>query len=373
LLNDLIAKFATRLFFDLIDIRLIFAIKYMIMQYRQLGKSGLLVSELCLGTMSFGGHGYWEKIGGLEQNTAQRLVDVALDAGVNFFDTANVYSHGQSEEILGKTFKGKRDKVVVATKVRGRMSPEINDVGLSRRHILQSCERSLRRLGTDYIDIYIVHSFDFMTPLEETLSALNDLVHQGKVRYLGCSNYFAWQLMKALSISEKHNWEKFVSLQAYYSLVARDVEYELVPLCEDQGLGLTPWSPLAGGFLTGKYPRGGKGPKDARRSKEEQNFLQFDENRAYKILDEVKRIADARGVTPAQVSLNYLLRKPAVSSVIIGATKIEQLQDNLKSVTWQLSADEVRALDAVSELPRLYPKWMLESTRLDRDNPNIFL
>jgi len=348
-------------------------IKYMIMKYRQLGKSGLLVSELCLGTMSFGGHGYWEKIGGLDQNAAQRLVDIALDAGVNFFDTANVYSHGQSEEILGKTLKGKRDQVVIATKVRGRMSPEINDVGLSRRHIMQSCEKSLRRLGTDYIDLYIVHSFDFMTPLEETLSALNDLVHQGKVRYLGCSNYFAWQLMKALCISEKHNWEKFVSLQAYYSLVARDVEYELVPLCEDQGLGLTPWSPLAGGFLTGKYPRGGKGPKDARRSKEEQNFLQFDEDRAYKILDEVKRIADVRGVTPAQVSLNYLLRKPAVSSVIIGATKVEQLQDNLKTVTWQLSDEEVKSLDAVSELPRLYPKWMLEFTRLDRDNPNMLL
>jgi len=263
--------------------------------------------------------------------------------------------------------------VVLATKVRGRMSPEINDVGLSRRHIIQSCENSLRRLGTDYVDLYIVHSFDFMTPLEETLSALNDLVHQGKVRYLGCSNFHAWQLMKALSLSEKHHWEKFVSLQAYYSLVARDVELELVPLCEDQGLGVTPWSPLAGGFLTGKYPRGGKGPQDARRSKEEQNFIQLDEDRAYRILDEVKRVAENRGVTPAQVSLNYLLRKPAVSSVLIGATKPEQLEDNLKTVEWELAPEEVAALDAVSEPPRIYPRWMLEFTRQDRDNPAVIL
>lgn len=343
------------------------------MHYRQLGKSGVLVSELCLGAMSFGGRGYWEKIGGLEQSAAQRLVDMAMDAGVNFFDTADVYSYGQSEQMLGQALKGKRDKVVLATKVRGRMSPEINDVGLSRRHIVQSCENSLRRLDTDYIDLYIVHSFDFMTPLEETLSALNDLVHSGKVRYLGCSNFYAWQLMKALSISEKHHWEKFVSLQAYYSLVARDVELELVPLCEDQGLGLTPWSPLAGGFLTGKYPRGGKGPRDARRSKEDQNFIQLDEDRAYAILDEVQRIAAGRGVSAAQVALNYLLRKPAVSSVLIGATKPEQLEDNLKTVNWQLSEEEVKALDAVSEPPRFYPRWMLEFTKQDRDNPEMIL
>jgi len=343
------------------------------MEYRQLGKSGLLVSELCFGAMSFGAKGYWEKVGGLDQKSAQRLVDIAFDGGINFFDTADVYSYGQSEEILGRAIQGKRDKIVLATKVRGRMSPEINDVGLSRRHIIESCERSLKRLGTDYIDLYIVHSFDFMTPLEETLSALNDLVRQGKVRYIGCSNFFAWQIMKALSISEKNHFEKFVSLQAYYSLVARDVELEIVPLLEDQGLGLTTWSPLAGGFLTGKYPRGGKGPADARRSKEQQNFIQFDEDKAYAILDEVKRIADARGVTPAQVSLNYLLRKKAVSSVLIGATKPEQLEDNLKTVNWKLSDEEMKALDAVSPLPRIYPSWMLETTKLDRNNPAMIL
>jgi aryl-alcohol dehydrogenase-like predicted oxidoreductase len=253
------------------------------------------------------------------------------------------------------------------------MSPEINDVGLSRKHIIQSCENSLRRLGTDYIDLYIVHSFDFLTPLEETLSTLDDLVRQGKVRYLGCSNFFAWQIMKALALSEKHLWEKFISLQAHYSLVARDVEYELAPLCEDQGLGLTPWSPLAAGFLTGKYPRGGSGPADARRSKEDQNFLQLDEDKAYAILDVVQRIAVERNVSPAQVAINYLLRKSPVSSVIIGATKPEQLQDNIKSVDWTLSADEMRMLDEVSQPPRLYPKWMLDFTRLDRDNPNMLL
>lgn len=343
------------------------------MKYRQLGKSGLLVSELCFGTMSFGAKGYWEVVGGLDQVAAQRLVDTAIDGGINFFDTADVYSHGQSETILGQTLKGKRDKAVVATKVRGRMSNDINDVGLSRRHIIESCENSLRRLGTDYIDLYIVHSFDFTTPLEETLSALNDLVHQGKVRYLGCSNFFAWQLMKALSISERHHWEKFVSLQAHYSLLARDVEYELVPLCEDQGLGVTPWSPLAGGFLTGKYPRGQEKAQDGRRSREEQNFIQLDEDRAYAILDEVRAIAEARGVTPAQVSLNYLLCKSAVSSVLIGATKPEQLVDNIKTASWSLTLEEVARLDTASEPPRMYPKWMLNFTRLDRENPQMML
>lgn len=343
------------------------------MKYRQLGKSGLLVSELCFGAMSFGAKGYWEVVGGLDQPAAQRLVDIAIDGGINFFDTADVYSHGKSEEILGQSIKGKRDEVILATKVRGRMSPEINDVGLSRRHIIKSCEDSLRRLGTDHIDLYIVHSFDFMTPLEETLSALNDLVHQGKVRYLGCSNFFAWQLMKALSISERHHWEKFVSLQAHYSLISRDVEYELAPLCEDQGLGMTPWSPLSGGFLTGKYPRGSNALAEGRRSREQQNFLQFDDDRGYAILDEVQRIANDRGVTAAQVSLNYLLTKPVVSSVLVGATRPEQLEDNLKTVEWTLSDEEIRGLDEVSAPPRMYPKWMLDFTRLDRDNPEVFL
>jgi aryl-alcohol dehydrogenase-like predicted oxidoreductase len=343
------------------------------MEYRQLGKSGLLVSELSFGTMSYGADGYWEVVGGLDISEAQRLTDTAIDGGINFFDTADVYSHGRSEEILGKTIKGKRDQLVVATKVRGRMSKEINDVGLSRHHILRSCEDSLKRLGTDYIDLYIVHSFDFMTPLEETLSALNALVQQGKVRYLGCSNFFAWQLMKALAISESHHWEKFVSLQAHYSLITRDVEYELAALCEDQGLGLTPWSPLSAGFLTGKYPRGSKALEDGRRDREQQNFLQFDEDRGYAILGEVQGIAKERGVSAAQVSLNYLLRKPIVSSVLVGATKPEQLTDNLKTVEWSLTEDEVDRLNKASAPAPYYPKWMLEFTRNDRADPEFFL
>jgi aryl-alcohol dehydrogenase-like predicted oxidoreductase len=253
------------------------------------------------------------------------------------------------------------------------MSKEINDVGLSRHHILRSCEDSLKRLGTDYIDLYIVHSFDFMTPLEETLSALNALVQQGKVRYLGCSNFFAWQLMKALAISESHHWEKFVSLQAHYSLITRDVEYELAALCEDQGLGLTPWSPLSAGFLTGKYPRGSKALEDGRRDREQQNFLQFDEDRGYAILGEVQGIAKERGVSAAQVSLNYLLRKPIVSSVLVGATKPEQLTDNLKTVEWSLTEDEVDRLNKASAPAPYYPKWMLEFTRNDRADPEFFL
>lgn len=339
------------------------------MQYRQLGQSGLLVSELCLGTMSFGKQGYWEVIGGLEAGAAKRLVDIALDSGINFFDSADIYSRGQSEELLGQALKGRREKVILATKVRGRTGQDINDVGLSRRHIIHNCEASLKRLGTDYLDLYIVHSFDFMTPLEETLSTLNDLVHHGKVRYLGCSNYAAWQLMKALSISEKHHWESFVSLQAYYSLAARDAELELIPLCQDQGLGFTPWSPLAAGFLSGKYPRNAKGPSDARRSKEQHNFIPIDSDKGYAILDVVQRIATTRNVSAAQVAINYLLRKTVVSAIIIGATKPEQLQDNLKTTEWQLTTEEIAALDAVSAPPRLYPHWMLEVTRLDRENP----
>lgn len=343
------------------------------MQYRQLGKSGLLVSELSFGAMSYGAGGYWEVVGGLNISEAQRLTDIAIDGGINFFDTADVYSHGRSEEILGETVKDKRNQLVLATKVRGRMSKEINDVGLSRSHIIKSCEESLRCLGTDFIDLYIVHSFDFLTPLEETLSALNCLVQQGKVRYLGCSNFFAWQLMKALAISDRHHWEKFVSLQAHYSLITRDVEYELAPLCEDQGLGLTTWSPLSAGFLTGKYPRGSKALGDGRRDREQQNFLQFDEDRGYDILGEVQNIAKERDVSPAQVALNYLLRKQTVSSVLIGATKPQQLVDNLNTVTWSLTDDELNRLNQVSAPAPLYPKWMLDFTSRDRSDPQYFL
>ena len=343
------------------------------MKYRQLGKSGLMVSELCLGAMSFGGDGYWKVVGNLDYPASKKLVDMAIDAGVNFFDTADVYSHGQSEEILGKALKEKRNEVVLATKVRGRMSKDINDVGLSRKHIIESCNNSLKRLGTDYIDLYVMHSFDPITPLEETLGALSDLVHQGKVRYIGASNFSAWQLMKALAVSKENHFEKFVSLQAIYSLIAKDVEYELIPLLEDQGLGLTPWSPLGGGFLTGKYRKDKPMPEDSRRTREEeQNFIPIDLEKGYAIVETLEEIANNHNASIAQAALNYLLRKPVVSSVLVGATKPHQLEDILKTTEWEMSADEVSRLDELSKLNPIYPHWMLQFTYMDRTSSENF-
>ena len=343
------------------------------MKYRQLGKSGLMVSELCLGAMSFGGDGYWKVVGNLDYPASKKLVDMAIDAGVNFFDTADVYSHGQSEEILGKALKEKRNEIVLATKVRGRMSKDINDVGLSRKHIIESCNNSLKRLGTDYIDLYVMHSFDPITPLEETLGALSDLVHQGKVRYIGASNFSAWQLMKALAVSKENHFEKFVSLQAIYSLIAKDVEYELIPLLEDQGLGLTPWSPLGGGFLTGKYRKDKPMPEDSRRTREkEQNFIPIDLEKGYAIVETLEEIANNHNASIAQAALNYLLRKPVVSSVLVGATKPHQLEDILKTTEWEMSADEVSRLDELSKLNPIYPHWMLQFTYMDRTSSENF-
>lgn len=336
------------------------------MKMRFLGKSGLKVSELCFGTMTFGGRGYWTIVGQVDQKQADILTNTAIEAGVNFFDTADVYSHGWAEEILGKALGNRRKDVILATKVRGRMGPGPNEVGLSRHHILEECNSSLKRLGTDYIDLYQVHSFDFTTPLEETLRALDDLVRQGKVRYIGCSNFPGWQLMRALSISDKHNWERFVTLQAFYSLMARDLELEHVPLCLDQGLGILPWSPLGGGFLTGKYRRSKSRPQGARRSDPQSQFLQFDEEKGYDIIEELDRIAKNHNATVAQSALNYLLRKPGVTSVIIGAKTVEQLTDNLKTTDWEMTPEEVARLDALSQPPRVYPHWMLERTRQDR-------
>lgn len=336
------------------------------MKIRFLGKTGVKVSELCFGTMTFGGRGYWTIVGQVDQKQADILVNTALEAGVNFFDTADVYSLGWAEEILGKALGNRRKDVILATKVRGRMGPGPNEVGLSRHHILDGCNASLKRLGTDYIDLYQLHSFDFSTPLEETLRALDDLVRQGKVRYIGCSNFPAWQLMKALFVSEKHNWEKFVTLQALYSLIARDLELEFVPLCLDQGLGILPWSPLGAGFLTGKYRRGKPRPQGARRSEPQNQFLQFDEEKGYDIVEELDLIAKNHNATVAQSALNYLLRKPGVTSVIIGAKTIEQLTDNLKTTDWEMTPEEVSRLDALSQPPRVYPHWGLERTRQDR-------
>lgn len=336
------------------------------MRMRFLGNSGVKVSELCFGAMTFGGRGYWKSIGEVEQKEANELVGIALDGGINFFDTADVYSEGRAEEILGKALGNKRKDIVLATKVRGRVGNGPNDVGLSRLHIIEGCNASLKRLGTDYIDLYQVHSFDPYTPLEETLRALDDLVHQGKIRYFGVSNYTGWQLMKALHISEKYNLEKFITLQAYYSLVCRDLENELIPLSLDQKLGILVWSPLAGGFLTGKYRRGQARPEGARRSDPNNQFLQFDEEKGFDIVEELDKIAKNHNATIAQAALNYLLQKPGITSVILGAKKPEQLKDNLNTVEWKLTDEEMNRLDEISKPQSGYPYWMLERTVQDR-------
>ena len=333
---------------------------------RFLGNTGIKVSEICFGAMTFGGKGYWKYIGELEQKDANTLIKTALDGGVNFFDTADVYSEGLAEEMLGKALGNKRNEIILATKVRGRTGGGPNEVGLSRHHIVEGCNASLKRLGTGYIDLYQVHSFDPFTPLEETLRALDDLVRDGKVRYIGASNYTGWQLMKALAISDKQNLERFATLQAFYSLIARDLENELVPLSLDQKLGILPWSPLGGGFLTGKYRRGKKRPENARRTNPKDQFLQFDEEKGFDIVDELEKIAKNHNATITQAALNYLLRKPGVSSVIIGAKTKEQLEDNLKTSDWEMTTEEVNKLDELSEPPRVYPYWMIKRVIQDR-------
>ena len=336
------------------------------MKMRFMGNTGIKVSELCLGAMTFGGRGFWTIIGALEQKEATALVNQAIDGGINFFDTADVYSEGLAEEILGKALGTKRKDIVLATKVRGRTGKGPNDIGLSRLHIIESCNASLKRLGTDYIDLYQVHSFDPRTPQEETLRALDDLVRTGKVRYIGASNHTGWQLMKALAVSERQNLEKYVTLQAYYSLVARELENELVPLCLDQDLGILTWSPLGGGFLTGKYRRGKPRPEGARRTDPKNQFLQFDEEKGFAIVDELERIAGNHQATITQAALNYLLRKPGVSSAIIGARNGEQLSDTLRTTDWEMSPEEVKRLDELSKPPRIYPYWMLEGQLKER-------
>jgi aryl-alcohol dehydrogenase-like predicted oxidoreductase len=336
------------------------------MKMRFMGNTGIKVSEICFGTMTFGGKDSWAIIGSLGQKEATTLVNQTLEGGVNFFDTADVYSEGLAEEILGKALGTRRKDIVLATKVRGRTGKGPNDIGLSRLHIVESCNASLKRLGTDYIDLYQVHSFDPCTPQEETLRALDDLVRTGKARYIGASNYTGWQLMKALATSERQNLEKFVTLQAHYSLVARDLENELVPLCLDQNLGILTWSPLGGGFLTGKYRRGKPRPEGARRTNAKDQFLQFDEEKGYDIVDELEKIAGNHHATITQAALNYLLRKPGVSSVIIGARTGEQLADTLRTTDWEMTPEEVKRLDDLSKPPRVYPYWMLERNLQDR-------
>ncbi len=339
------------------------------MEYRTLGRSGLRVSVLTLGTMTFGGRGDFAAVGSTDVTQARRQVDQCLDTGVNLIDTADVYSGGLSEEIVGEVLAGRRDDVLVATKVRMPMGPGPNDAGLSRQHIIAGCEASLRRLRTDHIDLYQVHEWDGQTPLEETLEALRLLVTSGKVRYVGASNYTGWQLMKALGAADRTGLPRFVSEQIYYSLQARDAEYELIPAAVDQGLGVLVWSPLAGGLLSGKYRRGVRPPAGSRQLTDWNEPPVHDQERLYDTVEVLVEIGEQRGVSAAQVALAYLLGRPAVTSLVIGARTTEQLTDNLAAADLTLSAEERARLDAVSALPLLYPYWHQAKTASDRLSP----
>jgi aryl-alcohol dehydrogenase-like predicted oxidoreductase len=332
------------------------------MRYAKFGSTGLFVSELCLGTMTFGGEGaVWEHIGKLQQTEADTLIGRAIDGGINFIDTANVYSGGRSETITGtalKNLKVPRENVVVATKVFGETGTKaVNSRGLSRFHIMESVKASLRRLQLDYVDLYQVHGFDPATPIEETLRALDTLVQQGHVRYVGVSNWAAWQIMKALGISERLGLARFESLQAYYTIAGRDLEREIAPLLQSEGVGLMVWSPLAGGLLSGKYGRNVKAEEGSRRTTFD--FPPVDLERGYDCIDAMRGIAEAKGVSVAQIALAWLLHQRVVTTVIIGAKRIEQLEDNLAATSVRLTADELAQLDKVSALPLEYPGWML--------------
>ncbi len=338
------------------------------MEFATLGNTGLLVSKLCFGTMTFGdGSGLFKLIGAVGQAGADEVVRKSVDGGINFFDTADVYTEGQSEKILGQSLKNlgiARKDVVIATKVYGRVGPGRNDVGASRGHIMDGVEASLRRLQTDHIDLYQIHGNDSVTPVEETLRALDTLVQQGKVRFFGCSNWQAWKIAKALGISEFKNLARFDTLQAYYSIAGRDLEREIVPLLESEKVGLLVWSPLAGGLLSGKFSRANQKPADSRRT--DFDFPLVDKERTWKILDVMAPIAKAHECSPARLSLAWLLTKPVVTSVIIGAKRLDQLDDNLAAVKLKLTPDELRQLDDASALPPEYPGWMLPFQGADR-------
>jgi aryl-alcohol dehydrogenase-like predicted oxidoreductase len=331
------------------------------MKYRLLGQTGLYVSELCLGTMTFGSAGFWEIMGGLDQAAVRAQVKYAFDRGVNFIDTANVYSLGQSEQLVGQAIRDlglPRDELVISTKATGIMNDLPNGRGQSRFHLMNAVDDSLRRLQLDHLDLYLLHGFDPLTPLEEALNTLNDLVRSGKVRYIGLCNMAAWQIMKGLAISEKRGWSRFAAVQAYYTIAGRDLEREVVPLIRDQGLGLMVWSPLAGGLLTGKFSPDGKGPGDSRRSKFD--FPVVNKERAFRCVDAMRPLAEQRGVSVARIALAWLLAQETVTSVIIGARTIDQLKDNLEAAEVTLNAEELDTLDQVSLLPQEYPGWMME-------------
>ncbi|MCX6303774.1 MAG: aldo/keto reductase [Bacteroidetes bacterium] len=342
------------------------------MRYNILGNTGVLVSELCLGTMTFGGRGFWKPIGELPQDEVDQIVKTAIDHGINFIDTANVYSEGVSEIMTGKALQSlgiNRQEIFLATKVRGRMGPGTNQVGLSRLHIISSVDDSLARLGMSHIDMLYIHGVDPVTPLEETMRGLEDVVRAGKVRYIGISNHPAWMVMKANCHAEKMGWTKFVALQNYYSIAGRDIEREIVPMALAEGLGLMPWSPLAGGFLSGKFTRDKLKAGESRR--DEFDFPPIDKEKAYDIIDAMAEVGAQYQVSVAQVALAWMLRKPAVTSIIIGAKRKEQLLDNIAATGLQLSDDDMKKLDLISALVPEYPGWMVERQMAGRlpENP----
>ncbi|CAG4993198.1 1-deoxyxylulose-5-phosphate synthase YajO [Dyadobacter sp. CECT 9275] len=336
------------------------------MEYRQLGASGLRVPVLSFGTGTFGGTGnFFKAWGNTQVDEATRMVNLCLDAGLTLFDTANVYSQGLSEEILGKAITGLRDKVLLSTKATFKMGAGPNDFGSSRFHITKACEDSLKRLNTDYVDIYHMHGFDGITPVEETLSALNDLVQSGKVRYIACSNFSGWHLMKSLSVSERYGWSRYVAHQAHYSLLSREFEWELMPLALDQKVGTIVWSPLSAGRLGGKYRRGEPLPAEGRIAQGGGEGPAIPEDFFYHIIDTLDEIAVETEKTVAQVALNWVIQRPTVSNVVIGARNEEQLRQNLGAVGWKLSVDQIKRLDQASEKAPVYPYWH------QRKNPDL--
>jgi aryl-alcohol dehydrogenase-like predicted oxidoreductase len=340
------------------------------MEFRQLGGSGLKVPVLSLGTGTFGGgNEFFKEWGSTDVKEATRLVDVSIDAGVNLFDTADVYSQGLSEEILGKAIAGRRDNVLIATKATFKMGDGPNDIGSSRFHLIQACEASLRRLGTDYIDLYQLHGFDALTPVEEALRALDDLVTAGKVRYIGASNFSGWHLMKSLSVSDRYGWSRYASHQVYYSLVGRDYEWELMPLALDQKVGAVIWSPLGWGRLTGKIRRGQPMPKESRLQSPAMTGRgpQPPQEYLYRVVDALDEVGREVGKTVPQVALNWLLTRPSVSTVIVGARNEEQLKQNFGAVGWKLTAEQVKKLDAASAVEPSYPCWHQRSTFPERN------
>jgi len=337
------------------------------MKYNFLGNTGLVVSELCFGTMTFGGKGYWEAIGKIQQKEVNDLMKVVVDSGINFIDTANVYSFGESEKLLGQSIKDigiNRSELVIATKVRGRMGEGVNDMGLSRYHIFQSVDDSLKRFQLDHIDMLYVHGVDPKTSVEEIVRTLNDIVLTGKVRYIAICNWPAWMVMKAIGIAEKHGWNKFVGLQYFYSLSGRDIEREILPLAADQNLAVMPWSPLAGGFLSGKFTRNTEATGNSRR--DTFDFPPINKERAYDIVDVLAETGKQHGVSVAEVALAWVRQQQGITSTIIGAKNVDQLNANIKSTELLLTNDDLKKIDEVSALPKEYPGWMVERQSADR-------